>query len=61
MRDNNHFNSVERALHILETFGESSRPLTLTEVANRANLTKTTTQRFINTLSSLDYLNREES
>jgi len=30
-------------------------------VANLAELTKTTTQRFINTLSSLGYLNREEN
>jgi len=61
IRDNNYINSVERALKILEIFGESPRPLNLTEVANRAKLTKTTTQRFINTLSSLGYLNREEN
>ena len=61
MRDNNHINSVERALKILEILGESPRPLTLTEVANQAELTKTTTQRFMNTLSSLGYLNREEN
>jgi IclR family pca regulon transcriptional regulator len=61
MRDNNHINSVERALKILKIFGESPRPLTLTEVSNLAKLTKTTTQRFINTLSSLGYLNREEN
>jgi IclR family pca regulon transcriptional regulator len=61
MRDNNHVNSAQRTLKILEIFGGSPRPLTLTEVANRANLTKTTTQRFITTLSSLGYLNREEN
>ncbi len=61
MRDKNHINSVERALRILEIFGDSPQPLTLTEVANRAELTKTTTQRFINTLVSLGYLNREEN
>jgi IclR family pca regulon transcriptional regulator len=61
MRDNNHVNSVERGLKILEIFGESPLPLTLTEVANQAGLTKTTTQRFINTLTSLGYLNREEN
>ncbi len=61
MRDKNFINSVERALNILEIFGDSPRPLTLTEVANKAGLTKTTTQRFINTLVSLGYLNREEN
>lgn len=61
MRNKNHIKSVERALEILEIFGESSRPITLTEVANLAKLTKTTTQRFINTLFSLGYLNREEN
>jgi len=61
MRDNNHIHSVERALKILEIFGESLQPLSLTEVANLANLTKTTTQRFINTLIVLGYLNREEN
>ncbi|MCP4680969.1 MAG: IclR family transcriptional regulator [Desulfobacterales bacterium] len=61
MRDKNHINSVERALNILEIFGNSPHPLTLTEVANQADLTKTTTQRFIHTLVSLGYLNREEN
>lgn len=61
MCNKNHIKSVERALEILEIFGESSRPITLTEVANLAKLTKTTTQRFINTLFSLGYLNREEN
>jgi IclR family pca regulon transcriptional regulator len=61
MRDNSRIHSVERALKILEIFGGSPRPLTLTEVATQAGLTKTTTQRFINTLCSLGYLNREEN
>ncbi|MCP4752514.1 MAG: IclR family transcriptional regulator [Proteobacteria bacterium] len=61
MRDNNHITSVERALAILEIFGDSPHPLTLTEVANRAGLSKTTTQRFLGTLVSLGYLNREEN
>jgi len=61
MRDKNHINSVERGLKILEIFGESPQPLSLTEVANLAHLTKTTTQRFINTLIALGYLNREEN
>ncbi|MFC1886310.1 helix-turn-helix domain-containing protein, partial [Thermodesulfobacteriota bacterium] len=50
MRDNNHINSVGRTLKILEVFGESSRSLTLTEVATLTNLAKSTTQRFLDTL-----------
>jgi IclR family pca regulon transcriptional regulator len=61
MRDKDHITSLERGLRILEIFGESPRPLTLTEVSNQAKLTKTTTQRFINTLTSLGYLTREEN
>ncbi len=61
MRDKNHITSVERALRILEIFGDSQQPLTLTEVSKRVGLTKTTTQRFIKTLVSLGYLKREET
>ncbi|MBU2549513.1 MAG: IclR family transcriptional regulator [Proteobacteria bacterium] len=61
MRDKNHIQSVDRALKILEILGESPRPLSLTEVARRAGLIKTTAQRFINTLTSLGYLIREEN
>ena len=60
MRDNNYIKSLERGLRILEIFGESSRLLTLTKIANLSNLNKTTTQRFLHTLCSLGYLNREE-
>lgn len=58
MRDN-HITSVERALKILEVFGESPQSLTLTEVTNLSGLAKSTTQRFLNTLHALGYLNRE--
>ncbi|MBW1790448.1 MAG: IclR family transcriptional regulator [Deltaproteobacteria bacterium] len=61
MRENGHVKSVERGLKILEILGSSSMPLTLTEVSNRAELTITTTQRFINTLFALGYLNRDEN
>lgn len=61
MRDNNYIKSLERGLRILEIFGELSRPLTLTEVANLSKLNKTATQRFLHTLSSLGYLNRDEN
>lgn len=62
MRDKNYIKSLERGLKILEIFGDSSSsPLTLTEIANAIGLNKTTTQRFIYTLCSLGYLNRDES
>ena len=60
MRDSNHINSVARTLKILEVFGESSRPLTLTEVGNLTGLAKSTAQRFLDTLLFLGYLNREK-
>jgi IclR family pca regulon transcriptional regulator len=61
MRENDHIASLERGLRVLEILGASPIPLTLTEVANRSKLTITTTQRFINTLSTLGYLNRDEN
>jgi IclR family pca regulon transcriptional regulator len=61
LRDNNCIKSLERGLRILEIFGEASRPLTLTEIANLSNLNKTATQRFLYTLCSLGYLIRKES
>lgn len=61
MRDRNHVKSLERGLVILEIFGHSSKPLTLTQIANLAKLNKTATQRFLHTLCSLNYLYREEN
>ena len=60
MRDSNHITSVARTFRVLEVFGESPRPLTLTEVANLTSLAKSTTQRFLDTLLTLGYLNREK-
>jgi IclR family pca regulon transcriptional regulator len=57
MRNSNFVKSLERGLRILEIFGESSGPLTLTEIANLSKLNKTATQRFLHTLHSLGYLN----
>jgi IclR family pca regulon transcriptional regulator len=61
MRDKNFIQSLARGLKILELFGESSRALTLTEIAGRTGLTKTTIQRFLHTLCSLGYLHRDEN
>lgn len=60
MRDKNHIQSLERGLRILELVGEAPDPLTLTEIAGRMGLNKTTTQRFLNTLCALGYLDRNE-
>jgi len=60
-RDRNSIQSLDRGLSILELCAKSSRPLTLTEIANQALLTKTTAQRFLNTLCLLGYLRREEN
>ncbi len=59
MRNRNYITSLERGLKILQVFGESSRPLTLTEVASACGLNKTATQRFLYTLCSLEYLHRD--
>jgi len=61
MRDRNYIQSLERGLKILEIFGEYSRPLSLTEIAQHTGLNKTTTQRFLHTLYSLGYLKRDEN
>jgi len=61
MRDKNHIQSLERGLRIIELVGDSSTPPTLTEIAGRMGLTKTTTQRFLQTLCALGYLSRTDS
>jgi len=57
----NSIQSLSRGLNILELCAGSSMPLTLTEIARQAHLTKTTAQRFLNTLCLLGYLRREEN
>jgi IclR family transcriptional regulator, pca regulon regulatory protein len=61
MRDKHSIQSLARGLSILELVAESSLPVTLTGIANQAHLTKTTSQRFLNTLCSLGYLHRREN
>lgn len=57
----NSIQSLARGLDILERVAGASRPVTLTDIANQARLTKTTSQRFVNTLCSLGYLRRREN
>jgi IclR family pca regulon transcriptional regulator len=61
MRDKNYLTSLDRGIHALEIVGSSFRPLTLTEVATQMGLTKSSAQRFLNTLSSMGYLKRDEN
>jgi IclR family transcriptional regulator, pca regulon regulatory protein len=61
LRRNNSVQSFARGLNILELVAGASQPVTLTEIANQAQLTKTTSQRFLNTLCSLGYLRRGEN
>jgi IclR family pca regulon transcriptional regulator len=60
MRDPKKIQSVVRGLGILELFGKDSPSQTLTEIAAKIGLNKTTTQRFLYTLVWLGYLKRQE-
>lgn len=48
--------SLYKGLIILQSFGEGSSEMTLTEVANLVNMNKATTRRFLLTLADLGYL-----
>jgi len=61
MRDRSFIQSLARGLNVLELVGGSSQPVTLTQIAGQAQLTKTKAQRFLNTLCALDYLRRENN
>ena len=61
MHDTKSIQSLARGLSILELVAGSSQPATLTEIAKQAGLTKTTSQRFLNTLCSLGYLRRRNN
>jgi len=51
--------SLGRGLQILEVFSEASPSLTLTEIASTVDLDKSTVFRFVYTLESLGYLERD--
>ena len=61
LSERNSIQSLARGLNIMELFAKSSQPLTLTEIASQARLTKTTAQRFLNTLYFLGYIKREDN
>jgi DNA-binding IclR family transcriptional regulator len=51
--------SVEKALAILEAFGEKGRALNLGEIAAATSMTKSSAQRCTHTLERLGYLHRD--
>jgi DNA-binding IclR family transcriptional regulator len=51
--------SVEKALGVLHAFGGDRRALNLAEIAAAAGITKSSAQRFTNTLEQLGYLQRD--
>ena len=51
--------SVEKALGVLHAFGGQRRALNLAEIAAAAAITKSSAQRFTNTLEQLGYLQRD--
>ena len=51
--------SVEKALAILEAFGETGRALNLGEIAVATDMTKSSAQRCTHTLERLGYLHRD--
>lgn len=52
--------SLAKGLRVLEAFGADEEPLTLTELAERADLDPGTTFRMLNTLVELGYVRRLE-
>jgi DNA-binding IclR family transcriptional regulator len=52
--------SVVRALHVLESFAQSPKPLSLSQLATAAGIDKSASQRLSNTLLSLGYLEKRE-
>lgn len=51
--------SVEKAFNVLEAFGSSPTPLSLTALANILDVDKSTAQRFMYTLERLGYLRKD--
>jgi IclR family pca regulon transcriptional regulator len=54
-----HVAALARGLAVLASFTTESQELSLTEVARRVRMTKSTTQRFVHTLRDLGYLEQD--
>jgi IclR family pca regulon transcriptional regulator len=55
-----HVESLARGLSILSSFSEQTPALSLTDIARRLQLNKTTAFRFLSTLETLGYLQRDQ-
>lgn len=53
--------SVAKTFRVLEAFGSSSYPLTLTEIAKLAGVDKSAAQRICHTIQALGYIERDPS
>ncbi len=51
--------SLEKGLHVLQTFDKAHRTLTLKEIAQRTDMTKASAQRAVHTLEKLGYVGRD--
>ncbi len=60
MNDPDFVNSLARGLTVLGCFGKGHEKMTLTEVAQRADLTRGTARRFLLTLCKLGYIVTDE-
>jgi IclR family transcriptional regulator, pca regulon regulatory protein len=56
--DRLHVESVSRAFRLLEAFANSTRPMSLSQLASAAGVDKSAAQRLCHTLRSLGYLER---
>jgi len=56
MRDRNFIKSLGKGISMMELLGNSSEPLSLTQIAQRMETNKTTAQRFLHTLMDLGYV-----
>lgn len=52
-------NSIARAMQVLAAFHEADRPLSLSEIAERAGVDRSGAQRLVHTLRSLGYIQRD--
>lgn len=53
--------SVDKAMRVLSVFGPGHSPLNLAEIAQLAGIGRSATQRFVHTLHTLGYLNRDDA
>lgn len=60
MNDPDFVNSLARGLAVLSCFGKGHEKMTLTEVAQRTDLTRGTARRFLLTLCKLGYVTTDE-